>query len=172
MRAVSPFMILTEETLDSLTFRFNGDRWAVLTLIPGVVLMIVVCALYLQGQSPNWLLLVVGMFGLVLLYSTIISVTGEQWLTVNGSRRTIRFYKKTLYGLVDWERSAPEFECVKVSKNLRSKGWRVSLICNDGDQLFIGEHELGEPDIESAINIATRVSNKTGIIVRSRKQVR
>ncbi len=167
MREVPPIMVLSEETPDSITFRFKGDRWAVATLIPGVILLLVIGVFYSQGHSPNWLLFIVGIFGLLLVYSSIYSATADQWLTVDGKRKTIRFYKKNLYGLVDWERSAPDFQYIKVGRSIRSTNWRTTLVCRDGDELYIGENTFGAFNLESALILANKVSSKTGIIVKS-----
>ena len=165
MRENPPIMVLSEETPESVTFRFKGDRWAVATLIPGVVLVAVVSKLYISGHSPNWLLLIVGMFGLLLIYSSIYSATADQWLTVDGNRKTIRFYKKNLFGLVEWERSSQDFQGILVGRSLRSSNWHIALICMDGLRLYIGENAFGAFKLERAIDIANKVSSRTGVRV-------
>jgi hypothetical protein len=163
-------MVLAEETPEGVTFRFKGNRWAVATIIPGVVLLGLVSKLHFSSHSPNWLLFIVGIFGLLLVYSSIYSATADQWLAVSGNRKTIKFYKKNLYGLVEWERSSQDFQCIKVGRYIRSSNWQIALVCSDGFELYIGENVFGAFTLERAMNLAMKVSNRTGINVESGNQ--
>lgn len=130
-----------------------------------------VSKLYLVGHSPNWLLVIVGIFGLLLVYSSIYSVTSDQWLTADGQRKTIKFYKKNLYGLVEWERPKQEFQRIRVGRYLRSTNWQIILVCGDGLELHLGENAFGAFTLERAMNLAMKVSQRTGIMVESPKRI-
>ena len=163
MRENPPIMVLAEETPEEVTFRFRGRRWAVATLIPGVALLWLVRHLHLLGRSQTWMLVVLGMFGLLLVYSSLYSATADQWLTVSGPRKTIRFHKKNLYGLVAWEKGPGEFQSVKVQKHMKSSTWQITLVCSDGFELQLGESALGAFTRERALHLASKVSQRTGI---------
>lgn len=163
MRETPPTMVLSEETHEDVTFRFKGNRWAVATFIPGVALLWLVRHLYLLGRSQTWILVVVGMFGLLLVYSSLYSATADQWLTVSGREKTIRFHKKNLYGLVEWEKAPQEFQSIKVGRYLRSSNWQIALVCRDGFELQLGENAFGAFTLERAIHLAAKVSQRTGI---------
>jgi hypothetical protein len=127
-----PIMVLSEETLDRVTFRFRGQRWAVATVIPGVILIAIVIVFSIRGNTAALLLLSVGLLGLILLYSSVYSLTANQWLTADGRTRMLKFHKENIYGLVDWERRAAEFTEIRVWKSLRSTSWAITIICGDG----------------------------------------
>ena len=165
MKEHSPIMVLSEETPESVTFRFNGNRWAMATLILGVILLGLVSKLYLSDFSPDWILFTAGFFGLLLVYSSIYSATADQWLTVSGNRKTVKFYKNNLHGLVEWEKSSREFRGIQVGRHLRSSNWQIALVCSDGVELYIGENVFGALTLEQATNLAMKVSNRTGIKV-------
>lgn len=167
MRENPPIMVLAEETAEEVTFRFRGRRWAVATLIPGVALLGLVRHLYLLGRSQTWMLVVVGVFGVLLVFSTLYSLTADQWLTVSGPRKTVRFHKKNLYGLVAWEKGPGEFQSVKVQKHMKSSTWQVALVCSDGFELQLGESVFGAFTLERAIQLAAKVSQRTGIPLES-----
>lgn len=167
MRENPPIMVLSEETPESVTFRFKGTRWAVATFIPGVVLLGLVTRLYLSAHSPSRLLVIVGMFGALLVYSSLYSLTADQWLVASGSRKTLKFHKKNLYGLVEWERPPQDFQGITVGRHLRSSNWQITLVCRDGLELYLGEHALGAFTLERALNLARKVSDRTGIMVKS-----
>jgi hypothetical protein len=158
-------MVLTEETPESATFRFKGNRWALATLLPGLLLLVLVGNRYRLGHPLDWLLGVVGLFGGLLVYSSIYSVTAEQWLVAGGPQRTIRFHKKNLYGLVAWERPAQDFRAIRVGRHLRSSNWQITLVCADGFELALGDHAFGAFTQEGALNLATQVGRRTGIPV-------
>jgi hypothetical protein len=156
-------MMLAEETPEEVLFRFRGNRWAVATLIPGVALLWLVRHLYLLGRSQTWMLVVVGMFGLLLVYSSVYSATADQWLVASSRRKTIRFHKKNLYGLVEWEKASRDFQSIKVQKHARSSNWQIALVCSDGFELQLGENAFGAFTLERAIHLATKVSQRTDI---------
>ena len=170
LREIPPIMVLSEENSNCITFRFKGNRWAWATLIPGLVLVALAGKLYLSDYSPNWLLLIVGGFGLSLIYSSLYSATADQWLSADADRKTIRFYKKNLYGLVDWERPAQDFLCIKVGRSIRSSSWHIVLVDKDGFELNLGENAFGALTLEKALNLAGKISSKTGIAVKSSAQ--
>ena len=170
LRENPPIMVLTEETPEALTFRFKGNRWALATLLPGVALLLLVGNRYRLGHPLGWLLGVVGLFGLLLVYSSIYSVTAEQWLIAGGPRKAIQFHKKNLYGLVAWERPAQDFRAIRVRRHLRSSNWQITLICLDGLELSLGENAFGAFTQEGAIDLATKVSSRTGILLQSSQQ--
>lgn len=164
-------MVLSEETPEDLTFRFKGSRWAVATLIPGVALLWLVRHLHLLGHSQTWMLVVVGMFGLLLVHSSVYSATADQWLIASGCRKTIRFHKKNLYGLVEWEKAPQDFQSIKVQKYMRSSNWQIALVCSDGFELQLGENAFGAFTLERAIHLAAKVSQRTGIPLEAPKPI-
>ncbi len=163
-------MVISEETPESVTFRFKGNRWAVATLLPGVALLWLVRNLYLSNHSAHWLLAVVGLFGLLLVYSSIYSATADQWLTASSHPKVIQFHKKNLYGLVEWRRPSEAFQAIKVGRYGRSSNWQIALVCRDGLELYLGENAFGAFTHERAMNIAMKVSSRTGIMVESTAQ--
>ncbi|WP_316413357.1 hypothetical protein [Mesoterricola silvestris] len=167
MRENPPIMVLSDESPERVTFRFKGNRWAVATLIPGIALLGLAGKLYLAGHSQTWPLAVVAIFGILLVYSSIYSVTADQWLAVSSSRKTITFYKKNLYGLVQWERPPHEFKALRVGRNLKASNWHIALVCADGLELDLGENALGAFTYERALDIATKVSSRTGIRIET-----
>jgi hypothetical protein len=169
IREYPPIMVLTEETPDHLTFRFKGQGWAVATLIPGVILVAVVLYLYAKGNPSMLLLAVVGLFGVLLIYSSIYSLSSDQWLIADGRTKTIKFHKQNIYGLVDWERSAHEFEEIRVWKSRKATNWAITIVCQDGLLLQIGENVFGAMTYEKAIAIANKVNSRTGLAVQAYK---
>ena len=167
MREIPPLMELSEETIDKMMFQFRGRRWAVTTLIPGVILTAIVIKLFASGNQNMVILSIVGLFGVLLIYSSIFSFTANQWLIADGRTKTIKFHKDNIYGLVDWEKSANEFKEIRVWKSIRSTSWKITLICNDGYYLQIGENIFGALDYEKALEIANKVSYRTGIRVNA-----
>ena len=164
MRENPPIMVLSEETGDSVTFRFRGRRWAVATLIPGSALVVLVGRLHFSPGTSNPLLLgVVGMFGVLLLYSSVYSWTATQWLIAGGSRRSVRFHKKNVYGLVEWEKPGSDFAAIRVWKYSRAQNWSVTLVDQDGYGLHLGENAFGAFGHERACALARKVSSRTGI---------
>ena len=166
MRENPPLMVLAEETPDTLTFRFNGKAWALTTLVLGVALLALVAKLFASSNLPHWVLAIVGVFGLLLLYSSVYSATADQWLTVSAARKTIRFHKKNLYGLIEWERLPQDFRSIQVGRYIRSSNWQIALVCNDGFELYLGENAFGALSYERAMNLAMKVTSRTGIISR------
>ncbi|WP_257309942.1 hypothetical protein [Geothrix fuzhouensis] len=171
MRENPPIMVLAEESPEEVTFRFRGRRWAVATLIPGVALLWLVRYLYLLGRSQTWMLVVVGVFGLMLVYSSVYSATADQWLTVSGLRKTVRFHKKNLYGRVAWEKAPGEFRNIRVGRYTRPSNWHIALVGRDGFELYLGEHAFGAFTLERAIQVAAKVSQRTGIPLEAPNQI-
>jgi len=165
-----PIMTLIEETLARLTFQFKGRAWAAATIFPGFILLAVAIYLAARGNPNTVILAIVGLLGTVLIYSSLTSLTSTQWLTADSSTRTIKFYKKNIYGLVAWEKSAGEFKAIHVGRSVRSTNWNITIITNDGDALPIGENVFGAFNFESALELANKVSRRTGIKVDAPSQ--
>jgi nicotinamide riboside transporter PnuC len=165
IREYPPIMVLTEETPDYLTFRFKSQGWAVATLIPGIILVAVVLYLYAIGNPSTLLLAVVGLFGFLLIFSSIYSLSSDQWLTADGRTKTIKFHKQNIYGLTNWERSANEFEEIRVWKSRKAINWATTIVCKDGLLLQIGENVFGAMNYEKALDLANKVSNRSDIKV-------
>ena len=110
-------------------------------------------------------LAVLGLFGLLLLYSTLYSLTAVQWLRVDGIRHTVRFHKRNLCGLTDWERPPAAFRELQVLRYRRQSNWNVVLVDQDGRELFLGEHVFGAFSRERALALADKVASRTGIRV-------
>jgi hypothetical protein len=163
-------MVLSEETNESVTFRFRGNRWALATLVPGASLVIVAGYLYFSGHPSNLLLGVLGTFGILLIYSTVYSATATQWLTVNGTQKSITFHKKNLYGLVHWEKQSDDFDKIEVRKNGRSSNWLITLVSADGYRIDIGENAFGASSQEKALYIANTVGSRTNIKIETLTQ--
>lgn len=170
LRENPPIMVLSGETPDSVTFRFRGNRWALATLIPGLVLLWLTTKLHFIGHSPTWALAVIGVFGMFLVYSSVYSSTATQWLVASSGTRTIKFYKKNLYGLVQWERSQRDFQGIRVGRHLKSSNWQIALVCSDGLELQLGENAFGAFSYESAFDLATKISCRTGIMIQPPKR--
>ena len=162
-----PSMVLTEETLDRVTFRFQGKGWAGATLIPGIILVSIVMILFASGNSSRVMLAIVGLLGMALIYSSVYSLTSTQWLTADANTKKVHFYKKNIYGLVDWERPASEFKEIRVWRSLRATNWAITLVCNDNYRLQIGENVFGAFTFEKALIIAQKVSRRTNIKVNA-----
>lgn len=160
-------MVLSEETPELLTFRFKGKAWATATLAGGLALLGLTAGLHARGTTPTLPLAILGTFGALLLYSTLYSLTARQWLTLSKIRRTIRFHKQNLYGRVDWERPAGAFRCIRVGRHLKASNWRITLVCQDGLELDLGESFLGASTQARALDLAGRISGPTGIAVES-----
>jgi hypothetical protein len=165
IRENPPIMVLEEETPDTMTFRFRGRRWAVATLVPGLLLVGTAAKLHLAGNRQTALLAVLGIFGLLLVYSTVYSLTADQWLAVDGRRRTVRFRKKNLYGLVEWERKGSELLEVRVWKPLRSQSWHITIHDRDDFGLEVGENVFGALSKEKAVDLANRIAARTDLPV-------
>lgn len=165
MRENPPLMVLDRETKDRITFRFRGNRWAVATLLPGLVLVAVVLRLAGTGNPAYVLQAVIGGFGVLLIYSSIYSATATQWLTADGKTKTIAFHKKNLYGLVDWVRPGSDFKAVKVWKHRKASNWSITLVCGDDAELHVGENAFGAFGYEKAVSLAQKISTRTGVPV-------
>ena len=163
-------MVLAESSPERMTFRFRGRIWGWLTLVVGAAL-IGGCAwgFLIVGARATGSLAVVAAFGLLFLYASLYSFTADQLLVVDGSRHSVRFHKKSLYGKVDWERGGDQFEQIIVVRARAPRGramnWAIALVGLDGGQLFIGENELGSLHHEHALTMATRVGRLAGIKV-------
>ena len=167
MREIPPIMVLSEDTPEHITFRFKGNAWATATFAGGLALLLLTAWLHAQRTAPTLPLAVLGTFGVLLLYSTLYSLTAHQWLTLSKIRRTLRFHKKNLYGRVDWERPARDFRCIRVGRRLKASNWHITLVCQDGLELELGESFLGAPTHARALDLAGRISGPTGIAIES-----
>lgn len=162
-------MVLAEESENHQLFRFRGKHWALNTFIIGFIL--VAAATYLTiARKPEMLLLVsLYVLGLLLLYSTLYSLTADQWLMFDGIQRSVRFHKKNLYGNVEWQRPGAEFKEICVFRNFQGDGrninWTIMLADHDGMQLFLGENEFGSFSRERALILAEKAGRLTGIDV-------
>lgn len=164
-------MVLSEETEDLVAFQFKGNRWALATFIPGVILLGIAVRLYFTENPQNVLLAIVGIFGLMLIYSSVYSLTSVQWLTADSKTKAVKFYKKNIYGLVEWEKQGDDFKEIAVWRNSGSTNWAISLVCNDGYELYIGENVFGALSYEKALAIANKVSSRTGIRINSPNKI-
>jgi hypothetical protein len=164
-----PLMVLAEESENHQLFRFRGKRWALITCILGIIL--IAGAIYLNiGRKPEILLLVsLYGFGLLLLYSTLYSLTADQWLVFDGIQLSVKFRKKNLYGNVEWQRPGGEFKEIRVFRNFqedsRNMNWTIMLVGHDGMQLFLGENEFGSFSRERALIVAGKAGRLAGINV-------
>jgi nicotinamide riboside transporter PnuC len=163
MKENLPIMVISEESSNRITFRFKGNRWAVATLIPGLLLVALASKMYLIGNPSNVLQAIIGILGMLLIYSSVYSFSSSQWLTADGCTKTIRFYKKNIYGLVNWEKSKSDFKEISVLRQYDATNWLIILVCNDGLDLYIGENVFGALSYEKALEIANKVSSKTDI---------
>lgn len=167
LREIPPLMVLSEETGASVTFRFRAARWAAATLVLGGLLLGLAARLWLRGSGPGAGVAVLAGFGLLLLYSTVYSWTASQWLKADAGTRSITFHKRNLYGLVDWEKPAGEFQAIRVFRGMRSSNWTIMLVGQDGYELFLGENVLGALTRDRALALADKVASRTGIPVQA-----
>src|SRR5437762_5221210 len=129
-------MVLVEESELRQVFRFRNKRWGVATLVAGLVLIASLGWLQATHKAGFLQSAIFYGFGVLLLYSSLYSLRADQWLIVDGNRRSIHFHKSNLYGLVDWERPGLEFkrseerrvgkECMaRWTKSDTKKRWRM-----------------------------------------------
>lgn len=167
MQETPLIMVLVEETPDRATFRFEGTRWAVATLVPGLVLVAVAGKLLLTGKSLPWVLILTGVFGLALIYSSVYSATASQWLVADRGRRTVTYHRRNLYGQVHWERPAQEFQGLFMGHHrVRDINWQIILRCQDGEDLYLGESIFGAMSLDRALAVAAMIGDRTGIPVQ------
>jgi hypothetical protein len=171
IQEIPPLMVLAEDSADRQMYRFRGGRWGIATLVGGLGL-IGVCGWFQRtSDAPAWPFALFYLFGILLLYSALYSFTAHQWLLVDGTRRSIRFHKKNLYGRVEWERAGSDFKEIRVFRPARLRGtaptktWAILLVGNDGVELFIGENEFGAFNRDRALALAGRVGRLAGIPV-------
>lgn len=165
VREIPPHMVLVEESDTHQLFRFNGKRWALVTLFLGLACVgIAVCVQFAQTPSP-WLQLMLAGFGVLLLFSSVYSFLADQWLLVDGVRHTLKFHKKNLYGSVEWERPGSSFKGLRVFRGYEHKSWTILLRCHDGLELSIGDSEFGCLDREGALALARKAGGLAGIAV-------
>jgi len=170
MNEITPLMVLAEETATSVTFRFRNRPWALATCLPGVLLVGLSARLMATGAGPRPLVAVLGVFGLLLLYSTLYSVTATQWLRVDGLHHTVQFHKSNLYGLRAWEKAPTDFRELQVTRGRQQSNWNIVLVDQDGDRLFLGENVFGALSRARAMAIAGKVGDRTGIRIEAQKE--
>jgi hypothetical protein len=167
---IPPIMVLTESSSECMIFRFRGTRWGSLTLISGAGLLCI-CAGSLHSASlPLGALAALGLFGFLLLFSSVYSFTADQYLVVDGTKHSVHFHKKNLYGKAEWERGGDWFKRISVSRPRSSQGGRnvnyaITLVCADDYELYIGENQFGSFSHERALDLANRVGHLAGIDV-------
>jgi hypothetical protein len=172
LRENLPVMVLSDETTERVTFRVRNVLWSVMTGASGIGLVSIAVLLYLSGNLTssytNWSSIVVGVLGALLIYSSIFSITTTQWLTADGKRKTIKFFKRNLYGHIYWERSSQDFQGIKIWRYMsRNNDWQIILMCNDGVDLYIGENLRGASTKERALDIANKISRKIEVKIET-----
>ena len=167
---VTPIMELSNETDTHMQFRFRGRRWALGTFFPGLALCLIPAYLYLQGNEAVPVLAALGLLGVVLLFSSLYSLTSSQWLIVDGNTRTVIFHKDNLYGQTDWERPAGEFVAIRIGKRPPASNWHITLLCEDGTLLNVGENIFGAETHPIALRLADKFGDLTGISVEVRQR--
>ncbi len=164
-------MVLVEESELRQVFRFRNKRWGVATLVAGLVLIASLGWLQATHKAGFLQSAIFYGFGVLLLYSSLYSLRADQWLIVDGNRRSIHFHKSNLYGLVDWERPGLDFKEIRVFRAATSRGtgraknWTIMLASGDGVNLFLGENEFGAFSRERALQLAGKVGQLAGITV-------
>ena len=164
VRESAPIMELVDETPVRLTFRLQSRRWALATLIPGLVL----AGLSVAGRldvpaAPAQVLALAGASGAVLLYSSVYRWTAVQWLVADGGRRVIRYHQHNFHGLVDWEKPGSDFEAIRVWRRRWATHWAITLRDRAGNGLQLGKNTFGAFSHEDAIILAGKVSARTGV---------
>jgi len=166
IEGIPPLMVLAESPPERLLFRFRGRLWGWVTLLVGAPL-VAGSVWFLFARDPSIpSLALTGSFGLLLLYSSLYSLTADQFLIVDGATHSVRFHKKNLFGSVGWERGGDQFKEIKVFRATpTAKNWTIMLVGVDGRELFIGENEFGSLHHENAVELAGQVGRLAGIRV-------
>ena len=169
VKEIPPLMVLAEETGNRQIFRFRGKHWALITFMIGIFVLSGATYIQVIGKRELLLLSCLYVFGLLLIYSSLYSLTADQWLQVEGRKKTVKYHKKNLYGKIEWCRSGEQFKEIRVFRDLldrsRNMNWTIMLVANDGSEFFLGENEFGSFTRENALRIAEKAGHLSGITV-------
>lgn len=161
-----PMMALAEEGEDRQVYAYQARTWMLATLLPGVAFLGLAIWLHAAFAEVE-LLITLPLFvvGALLLYSTLYSLTADQWLMFDGAHNLVRFHKKNLYGRIDWELPASDFNCIRVISQKDENHWVLELDGPPDQRLVFGESAFIKMSHERATILAEKAGQLTGIRV-------
>ena len=161
-----PIMALAEDGDERQVYAYQAKIWMWATLVPGVALLGLAVWLHLDFDDADlFVTLPLFVFGLLLLYSALYSLTADQWLMFDGEHKLVRFHKKNMYGRIDWELTAEDFTCLRVISQKDTKHWVMQLSGTPKQRLLFGDSAFAKMSRTRAITLAEKAGEMTGIRV-------
>jgi len=163
-----PMMALAEDGDERQVYAYQARTWMLATLLPGVALLGLAIWLHAAFAEAE-LLVTLPLFvvGVLLLYSTLYSLTADQWLMFDGAHNLVRFHKKNLYGRIDWELPPSNFDCIRVVSQEDEKHWVLELEGTPTQRLLFGESAFLKMSHKRAKTLAEKAGQLTGIRVEA-----
>lgn len=159
-----PMMALAEESAERQVYAYQANRWLLMTLIPGVALFAGAVWMHLSFEEIELLItLPLFLVGLLFLYSSLYSLTADQWLMFDGVHKVVRFHKKNIYGRIDWELPGSEVQCIRVFAKDGKESWALQLKVGSYQDLLFGDSAFTKMSQERAIELAEKAGELSGI---------
>ena len=150
-----------------MRFAYRAIRSAIFTGITGISFLSVAGLSYFSDNANQGLGVVFSLVGLTLILSCVINIFYTQWLTINIPHKSVKFYKKSFFSFVEWEKQSHDFKCIKVSKDSENNNWSICLVSKDGWYLELdGGNFWFFTSYIDALNFARLISSKSVLILK------
>lgn len=166
-----PMMALAEDGDERQVYAYQAGTWLLATLVPGVAALGAAIWLHFAFEEMEVLItLPLFVVGILMLYSTLYSLTADQWLMFDGVHRLVRFHKKNIYGRIDWELPVSEEMCIQVFALQGTSHWVLRLEVPQYQSLMFGDSAFAKMSQSRAITLAEKAGRLTGIRVEVKGQ--
>ncbi len=167
-----PMMALAEDSAQRQVYAYQASRWLLLTIIPGVALFGGAVWMHFAFEDIEILItLPLFVVGSLFIYSSLYSLTADQWLMFDGVHRLIRFHKKNIYGRIDWELSGSDIKCLQVFARDGENNWALQLTLDQYPNLLFGDSAFAKMSRDRAIALAEKAGQLTGVQVEETSQI-
>ena len=159
-----PMMELVEDSDERQVYAYQANRWLLLTVLPGFVLFGGAVWMHFVFEDIELLItLPLFMVGALFLYSSLYSLTADQWLMFDGVHQLVRFHKKNIYGRIDWELPGREITCIRVMAHEGVTNWVLQLKVDQHQDLLFSDSAFAKMSRSRAIDLAEKAGQLSGI---------
>ena len=161
-----PMMALVEDSAERQVYVYQANRWLLLTVLPGIALFGGAVWMHFVFEDIELLItLPLFMVGALFLYSSLYSLTADQWLMFDGVHQLVRFHKKNIYGRIDWEFPGREIKCIRVMAQEGKNSWVLQLKVNQQQDLLFSDSAFAKMSRGRAMELAEKAGQLSGIRV-------
>lgn len=161
-----PMMALAEDGDERQVYAYQANRWLLLTMIPGFALFFGAVWMHYAFEDIEIIItLPLFIVGALFLYSSLYSLTADQWLMFDGVHRLVRFHKKNIYGRIDWEFPGSDIKCIRVFARDGENNWALQLKVGQYPNLLFGDSAFTKMSRDRAVALAEKAGQLTGIEV-------